>query len=210
MEDIMPTTPRARRPVQSKTKAAEQAFTSRVSQMLEPEGRENGSAGPHGERAMHEGMAAAAQGKPTERRPKFSVERPNAEALSAFMGEGFARLTDAFGALQDSFRDATTSLTDSRVTTTRNVTALQQKVLEITQQNVSEMINHAQRMMRVGDMSEAFKLQANYAQGALKTFATQADELRALSVKLARDASEPISERINRSMERFRTARDRS
>jgi phasin family protein len=148
--------------------------------------------------------------KSTERKPKFSVEAPSAESLTAFMGEGFARLNDAIGTLQESIRETTASLTDTRVTTARNVTALQQKVIEITQQNISDMINHAQKMMRVSDMSEAFKLQAGYAQGALKTFATQADELRALSVKLARDASEPISERINRTMDQLRRGRDRS
>ena len=205
----MPTTPRARRSAQSKTQAAEHAFTSRVAQMLEPEGRENGSGGPHGQRMAREAEASAEE-KTSQRKPKFSVETPNAESLTAFMGEGLARLNDAIGTLQQSIRETTTSLTDTRVTTARNVTALQQKVIEITQQNISDMINHAQKMMRVGDMSEAFKLQAGYAQGALKTFATQADELRALSVKLARDASEPISERINRTMEQFRRGRDRS
>jgi phasin family protein len=209
MEEIMPTTPRARRPAQSKTQAAEHAFTSRVAQMLEPEGRENGSGGPHGQRMARDAEASTAE-KSTERKPKFSVEAPSAESLTAFMGEGFARLNDAIGTLQESIRETTASLTDTRVTTARNVTALQQKVIEITQQNISDMINHAQKMMRVSDMSEAFKLQAGYAQGALKTFATQADELRALSVKLARDASEPISERINRTMDQFRRGRDRS
>jgi hypothetical protein len=209
MEEIMPTTPRARRPAQSKTQAAEHAFTSRVAQMLEPEGRENGSGGPHGQRLAREAEASAGERAP-QRKPKFSVETPSTESYATLMGEGFARLNNAFGSLQQSIRDTTASLTDTRVTTARNVTALQQKVLEITQQNISDMINHAQKMMRVGDMSEAFKLQAGYAQGALKTFAAQADELRALSVKLARDASEPISEGINRTMEQFRRSRDRS
>jgi phasin family protein len=205
----MPTIPRARRPAQSKAQAAEHAFTSRVAQLLEPEGRDNGSGGPHVERAARAAEASASE-KPAERKPKYSMDAPGVEQLTNLMGESFARVTKAFESLQESMRETAASLTDTRVTTARNVTALQQKVLENTQQNISDMINHAQKMMRVSDISEAFKLQAGFAQGALKTYASQADELRALSVKLARDASEPISERINRTMEQFRTGRDRS
>lgn len=126
------------------------------------------------------------------------------------MGESFARLAAALGQLQEQMRETAESLTDTRAAAARNVTALQQKVIENTQRNISDMINHAQKMMHVSDMSEAFKLQAGFAQDAFRTFVSQADELRALSVKLARDASEPISERINRSMKRFRSEPERS
>jgi phasin len=77
-------------------------------------------------------------------------------------------------------------------------TALNRRVIDIAQRNVNSGFDLAKNLAEVKTFSEAVEVQTGYWQKQLHTLSAQAEELRALSTKVAADAFEPIKAQITR------------
>ncbi len=189
----MPQIPTARRTVHT----AEHALATRVVRALESE-QSNGATPPLARSPAEPAPTFAAEASPPPPTSATAQEREglHASSLPGPLGDIFGSLTSALTAWQG----AALSLSQSRVATTSNLTAYQRKIVQNTHDNLGGTVEHAQKMLHAGNLGEALRLQSAYMQNAMKALALQADELRALALKLARDAGQPFSEQMSKAL----------
>ncbi|MGE5261347.1 MAG: phasin family protein [Actinomycetota bacterium] len=78
----------------------------------------------------------------------------------------------------------------------QGVTALNRKVIDIAQRNVNSGFDLAKALTGAKTVAEAVELQKTYWQRQLGTLSAQAQELQALSTKVAAETFEPIKVRV--------------
>jgi hypothetical protein len=81
--------------------------------------------------------------------------------------------------------------------------AFNRKIIDIAQRNVNSGFDLAKSAK---NRSEMVELQAAYWQKLLGTLASQAEEVRALSAKVAAAAGEPLKEQVKRGVDGLRKA----
>lgn len=121
-----------------------------------------------------------------------------------WFGEGFSRMASAVEAAQALAKEGVESFTASRADTTSQAVALQQKVLEMAQANVSSGIAAVQKLMGASNVNEALSIHSDYARESMKTLSDQAKELQVLSTKLAEDAHRPLAAHWSKTAEVLR------
>jgi len=84
--------------------------------------------------------------------------------------------------------------------------ALNHKLIEIAQRNVNSGFSLANRLAAAKTLPEVLEVQAAYWRNWLGTFTAQAEELRALSVNVTADTTEPIKAHVTRGMNELRKA----
>jgi phasin len=83
---------------------------------------------------------------------------------------------------------------------TQGATALNRKVIDIAQRNVNSGFDLAKSLAGAKTLPEAVELQSGYWKNQLGTLSAQAEELHALSTKIAADAFEPIKAQVARGL----------
>jgi hypothetical protein len=78
--------------------------------------------------------------------------------------------------------------------------------LHIAQRNVNSGFDLAKSLAGAKNLSEMVELQAAYWQKLLGALTSQAEEVRALSTKMAAAMGEPLQEQVKRSVDGLRTA----
>jgi phasin len=84
--------------------------------------------------------------------------------------------------------------------------AFNRKIIDIAQRNVNSGFDLAKSLAGAKKLSEMVELQTAYWQKLLGTLASQAEEVRALSTKLAAAAGEPLKEQVKRGVDTLRKA----
>ena len=84
--------------------------------------------------------------------------------------------------------------------------AFNRKLIDIAQRNVNSGFDLAKSLAGAKNLSEMVELQAAYWQKLLGTLVSQAEEVRALSTKVATAAGEPLKEQVKRGMDELRKA----
>jgi phasin len=79
--------------------------------------------------------------------------------------------------------------------------ALNRKVIEIAQENVSSGFDLAKSLATARTLAEMVELRATYWRKQLSALAAQAEGVRALSTKVATDVAAPIKAHVTRSIE---------
>jgi len=79
--------------------------------------------------------------------------------------------------------------------------AFNRKIIEIAQRNVNSGFDLAKSLAGAKNLSEMVELQAAYWQKLLDTFTSQAEEVRALTTKVAAAAGEPFKEQVKRGVD---------
>jgi phasin len=79
--------------------------------------------------------------------------------------------------------------------------AFNRKIIDIAQRNVNSGFDLARSLAGAKNLSEMVELQAAYWQKLFGTLTSQAEEVRALSTKLAAAAGEPLKEQVKRGVE---------
>ena len=79
--------------------------------------------------------------------------------------------------------------------------ALNRKIIEIAQQNVSSSFDLAKSLATAKTLAEIVELRATYWRKQFSALATQAEEVRALSTKVAADMAAPIKAHVTRSLD---------
>jgi len=77
---------------------------------------------------------------------------------------------------------------------------LNHKLMEIAQRNVNSGFSLANSLVTAKTLPEVLEVQAAYWRNWLGTFTAQAEELRALSVNVTADTTEPIKAHVTRGM----------
>ncbi len=130
------------------------------------------------ESGLPEGMRAMAEKAVAQTREGYEVAKGNMEETVHAWEKSF----DAYG---------------------QGAAAFQQKLLEIAQSNMNSSFDFAKKLSGAKDFSEVAKMQSAFMQKQLATFSDQAGEIRALSAKVAENASEPLKNQFSRSFEKF-------
>ena len=85
--------------------------------------------------------------------------------------------------------------------------AFNRKIIDIAQRNVNSGFDLAKSLAGAKNLSEIVELQAAYWQKLLgSTLKSQAEEVRALSTKVATVAGEPLKEEVKRGVDELRKA----
>ena len=84
--------------------------------------------------------------------------------------------------------------------------AFNRKIIDIAQRNVNSGFDLAKGLAGAKNLSEMVELQAAYWQKLLDTLTSQAEEVRALSTKVAAAAGEPLKEQVKRGVDELRKA----
>jgi phasin len=84
--------------------------------------------------------------------------------------------------------------------------AFNRKIIDIAQRNVNSGFDLAESLASAKNLSEMVELQAAYWQKLLGALTSQAEEVRALSTKVAAAASEPLKEQVKRGVDELRKA----
>ena len=82
--------------------------------------------------------------------------------------------------------------------------AFNRKLIDIAQRNVNSGFDLAKSLAGAKNLSEMVELQAAYWQKLLGALTSQAEEVRALSTKVAAAAGEPLKEQVKRRMDELR------
>jgi phasin len=80
------------------------------------------------------------------------------------------------------------------------------KIIDIAQRNVNSGFDLAKSLAGAKNLSEMVELQAAYRQKLLGALTSQAEEVRALSTKVAAAAGEPLKQRVKRGVDELRKA----
>ena len=75
------------------------------------------------------------------------------------------------------------------------------EAIDIAQRNVNSGFDLAKNLAGAKNLSEMVELQAAYWQKLLDTFTSQAEEVRALTTKVAAAAGEPFKEQVQRGVD---------
>jgi hypothetical protein len=81
--------------------------------------------------------------------------------------------------------------------------ALNRKIIEIAQENVNSGFDLAKSLATARTLAEVVELRAIYWRKQLSALAAQAEEVRALSTKVAADMAAPIKAHVTRSIEQL-------
>jgi phasin len=125
------------------------------------------------------------------------VARELAEKSLAQTREAYERSKNAVEAALDTMERSFDSLG-------QGTAALNRKIMEIAHRNVSSGFDLARSLATAKNLAEVVELRAIYWRKQLSTLAAQAEEVRQLSAKLAKDMTAPIKAHVSRSMEELR------
>ena len=85
----------------------------------------------------------------------------------------------------------------------KGAAALNRKIIEIAQENVSSGFDLAKSLAAAKTLAEMVELRATYWRKQLSALAAQAEEVRALSTKVTADMAAPINAHVTRSIEQL-------
>jgi phasin len=125
--------------------------------------------------------------------------RALAEENIAHTREIYERSKDALEAVLDSWERTFGAAGQGAV-------ALNHKIIDIAQRNINSGFDLAKSMAGAKNIAEATELQAAYWRKQLDTLTAQAEEVRALSTRVAADAAEPIKTQVQRKTDQARRA----
>jgi phasin len=125
------------------------------------------------------------------------------EAARAFAETTVARSREAYERAKDAVEDSVGVLEESLDKAGQGVSAMNRKVIDITQTNLNSGLDLAKSLASAKDFAQVMELQSGYARQQFETLAAQAEEIRVLAAKVANDTAEPFKSHISRSMKAF-------
>ena len=113
---------------------------------------------------------------------------------------------EAYERGKESMEDSIDALERSFDAAGQGATAFNRKLIDITQRNLNSGFDLAKSLAAAKNLAEIVELQSAFIRNQFDVFAGQAGEIRALTTKIAADASEPIKDQVTRSFETVRKA----
>jgi phasin len=126
------------------------------------------------------------------------------EAMRALAEKNIAQTREIYERSKSAMETALESWERSFDAAGRGAVALNRKVIDIAQRNINSSFELARSLAGAKDLAEAMELHAGFWRKQLGALTAQAEEVRALSTKVAADASEPIKAQMTRCLDELR------
>ena len=110
---------------------------------------------------------------------------------------------EAYDRAKDSLEATVDTMARSFDALSQGAAALNRKVIEIAQENVSSGFDLAKSLATARTLAEMVELRADYWRKQLSALSAQAEEVRALSTKVAADMAAPIKAHVTRGIEQL-------
>ena len=129
------------------------------------------------------------------------------EAVGALAEKTVDQTREAYDRSKDALEASITTFERSFDAAGWGAAAFNRKIIDIAQRNVNSGFDLANSLAGAKNLSEMMvELQADYWQKLLGALTSQAEEVRALSTKLAAAAGEPLKEQVKRGVDELRKA----
>ena len=128
------------------------------------------------------------------------------EAVRAMVEKAVDQSREVYDRSKDALDASVATLERTFDAAGQGAVAFNRKLIDIAQRNVNSGFDLAKSLAGAKNLSEMVELQAAYWQKLLGTLVSQAEEVRALSTKVATAAGEPLKEQVKRGMDGLRKA----
>jgi phasin len=126
------------------------------------------------------------------------------EAARELAETSVAQTVEAYERSKNAVEAAVDTMARSFDALGQGAAALNRKIIEIAQQNVSSGFDLAKGLATAKTLAEIVELRAAYWRKQFGALAVQAEEVRALSIKLAAETAAPIKAHVTRSLDELR------
>ena len=128
------------------------------------------------------------------------------ESVRAMVEKVVDQSREVYDRSKDALDASVTTLERTFDAAGQGAVAFNRKIIDIAQRNVNSGFDLAKSLAGAKNLSEVVELQAAYWQKLLGALTSQAEEVRALSTKLAAAAGEPLKEQVKRGVDELRKA----
>lgn len=128
------------------------------------------------------------------------------EAVRTMTEKVVDQTREAYDRSKDTFDASVATLERTFDAAGQGAVALNRKIIHLAQQNVNSGLDFAKSLAGAKNLSEMVALQSSYWQKLMRTFALQAEEVRALSTKMVAAVGEPLKEQVDRGIDEVRKA----
>jgi phasin len=140
-------------------------------------------------------------------RKNYQVTTPGAavpENVRAMVEKAVDQSREVYDRSKDALDASVATLERSFDAAGQGAVAFNRKMIDIAQRNVNSGFDLAKSLAGAKNLSEMVELQAAYWQKLLGALTSQAEEVRALSTKVAAAAGEPLKEQMKRGVDDLR------
>jgi phasin len=128
------------------------------------------------------------------------------EAVQAMAEKAVDQSREVYDRSKDALDASVATLERTFDAAGQGVVACNRKIIDIAQRNVNSGFDLAKSLAGAKNLSETVELQTAYWQKLVGTLTSQAEEIRALSTKMAAAAGEPLKEQVKRGVDERRKA----
>lgn len=128
------------------------------------------------------------------------------EAFRSMAEKAVTQSREAYEQAKSTMEEAVETLEKSLDKAGQGAAAINRKVIDITQANVNSGFALAKDLAGAKNFAEIVELQTAFARKQFEALLAQAEEMRALSTKVAAESGEPFKAHISRSMQVLRQA----
>ena len=133
-------------------------------------------------------------------------DAPVPETVRAMVEKAVDQSREVYDRSKDALDASVATLERTFDAAGQGAVAFNRKMIDIAQRNVNSGFDLAKSLAGAKNLSEMVELQAAYWQKLLGALTSQAEEVRALSTKVAAAAGEPLKEQVKRGMDELRKA----
>ena len=133
----------------------------------------------------------------------LTLDAAFSEAVRELAEKSVDQTREAYDRAKDSLEATVDTMARSFDALGQGAAALNRKVIEIADENVSSGFDLAKSLATARTLAEMVELPATYWRKQLSALSAQAEEVRTLSTKVAADMAAPINAHVARSIEQL-------
>ena len=134
----------------------------------------------------------------------FKLDTTVPESVRALAEKTVNQSREAYERGKDALEEAIDALERSFDAAGQGATAFNRKLIDLAQRNLNSGFDLAKSLAGAKNLAEIVELQSAFIRKQFDVFASQANEIRALSTKIAADTTEPIKSQVSRSFDQLR------
>jgi phasin len=134
----------------------------------------------------------------------FKLDTTVPESVRALAEKTVNQSREAYERGKDALEEAIDSLERSFDAAGQGATAFNRKLIDLAQRNLNSGFDLAKSLAGAKNLAEIVELQSAFIRRQFDVFASQANEIRALTTKIAADTTEPIKSQVSRSFDQMR------
>ena len=136
----------------------------------------------------------------------FKLDTTVPESVRALAEKTVNQSREAYERGKDALEEAIDALERSFDAAGQGATAFNRKMIDLAQRNLNSAFDLAKNLAGAKNLAEIVELQSTFIRHQFEVFANQANEVRALTSKIAADTAEPIKGQVARSLDAIKKA----